>query len=126
MSPDAVFIEPAIADIKSKIDAGELPGDNFRFFEPSGKALPGGGTYGKTFAAWRKSSLKQKQAESGAPVNAAQVGAELSRIKTRPLYQWCTSYSQIAHSPSATVHSEEGRIPDKEESPEARCGNRIR
>lgn len=114
--PDALFIEPAIADIKSKIDAGELSGDNFRFFEPPKTALPGGGAYGKTFAAY-ESLLKQEQAASGAPVNAAQVGAELSEIKKRPLYQWCTSYSQIAHSPGAASHSEEGRTPDKEESP---------
>jgi exodeoxyribonuclease V beta subunit len=115
-SPDAVFIEPAIADIKSKIDAGELPGDNFRFFEPSENSLPGGGAYGKIFAEY-ESLLKQRQAESGAPVNATQVGAELSEIKKRPLYQWSTSYSQIAHSPGAAAHSEEGRTPDKEESP---------
>lgn len=114
--PDALFIEPAIADIKSKIDAGELSGDNFRFFEPPKTALPGGGAYGKTFAAY-ESLLKQEQAASGAPVNVAQVGAELSEIKKRPLYQWCTSYSQIAHSPGAASHSEEGRTPDKEESP---------
>ena len=117
-NPDAIFIEPAISDIKNKIDGNAFPGNNFKFFSPS--ACFAGDSFLKVFADYEKAMLKS---DDGTPISIECVSLKMSEIKKHPLYRWCTSYSQIAHSDHSeqsaqTNVSEEGRH-DKEDAPEA-------